>query len=443
MGRYLRTAAVVVVAMLAVARPPAHASPQEEVAEHTRKAMEHFDTLDYELAKKLLLEAVVVAKRNRLTKSKALGETYVYLGIVYFAGFGDVESAKLAFMDAVSIDPDATLDDAYRTTEMQDLLDAVRAEAAKPSAGPDCASLTGVVHDVIDATDPDVAQTVNAAVAPSLNAAKVGLHYRPDGATKFKEVKMERVGECTWKGTIPGKAVQGPMVHYYVAAHDATGLVLAGSGSRKSPHLIEVDMPPAVDDVITRPVEPVPAPKKKRVFLSLAVGTGGGYVSGRTEQVNANVECCFAPAVFHVFPEIGYYVSPQMSISAAFRVGFPVDANRMDHSNAAPSAVLRLRYAIAESGDGLLLNGAIGAGVIRHTVKLSDVTDGMGDVDTSASGPLLIGFGAGYSRALSGSMKFLAELNVLSGIPVVDEFSGVEPNFALQLDANVGLLVAF
>jgi len=456
MGSLLR-AGVVALLVLGLTSTVARANPQavQQIKKHTKQAMEHFDMLEYELAKKLLLEAVVVAKKNKLTESKLLAETYLYLGVVYFAGMEDIESARLSFMDAVGVDHEIALDDAYRTDEMRSLLEEVRAEAEKP-ADPgvtDCDGLKGIVHSVLDVAVPGVDQSVSADVSGKLQATKISVHYRLDGATKFSEVKMTLVGKCTWQGTIPAKAVKGPWLHYYVAAHDRGGRVLAGSGSRQSPHLIEVETSDEVPDVlggkttgeITGPILlGTPTPKKRTVFLSVAVGSGGGYVSGFTEDSNADVGCCFAPALFHVFPEIGYYLSSQLSVSAAFRMGFPLDANRKNKSGGAPAGMLRLRYAISEMGDGLMLNGSAGYGVIRHTVKLTEVMDGNGDIDTSASGPLLLGTGAGYTKSLGGPMTFLAELNVIAGVPIQEKFQGVtDPSFAVQLDVNLGLLVAF
>jgi len=100
---------------------------------------------------------------------------------------------------------------------------------------------------------------------------------------------------------------------------------------------------------------------------------------------------------------------------------------------------LRLRHALDKSGDGLLVSGGIGGGIVRHTVALENSDQ----VDTSASGPLLLGGGAGYSKAMGGTMKLVAEVNAFAAIPVVDTLGNVEPNFAFHVDFNLGLLLAF
>ena len=76
-------------------------------------------------------------------------------------------------------------------------------------------------------------------------------------------------------------------------------------------------------------------------------------------------------------------------------------------------------------------------------VQLTGLPEGMeGDTDTAVSGPLLIGTGAGYLRSVGGPMRFIAELNVIAGIPVA-KLGEIDPGFALQIDANLGLIVAF
>jgi len=187
-------------------------------------------------------------------------------------------------------------------------------------------------------------------------------------------------------------------------------------------------------------------PKKPaKVFLNVAVGTGGGFVTGVTEQQANEVKCCFAPALLHVFPEVGFYVSPKTSIGAAFRMGFPIGANIPGHSTAAPAALIRIRQSLGEGQDGLQVVGSIGGGVLRNTIKLSEAPADM-NTDIVASGPLLIGAGAAYTKALGGPIKFVAEANAIAGIPVIDKL-GADPgfnlNFGVQVDVNLGLMFGF
>jgi hypothetical protein len=66
---------------------------------------------------------------------------------------------------------------------------------------------------------------------------------------------------------------------------------------------------------------------RRRCSCRSQVGSGGGLVSGETEQQGNSVKCCFAPQLVHVMPELGYYLSPTTAISLAGRIGFPIGAN--------------------------------------------------------------------------------------------------------------------
>jgi hypothetical protein len=59
-----------------------------------------------------------------------------------------------------------------------------------------------------------------------------------------------------------------------------------------------------------------------------------------------------------------------------------------------------------------------------------------------ASGPLFLGTGAGIGKSLGGPVRFIAELNAIAALPVAS-LGDVDPGFAIQLDANLGLLFAF
>ena len=86
---------------------------------------------------------------------------------------------------------------------------------------------------------------------------------------------------------------------------------------------------------------------------------------------------------------------------------------------------------------------------MRNTVPLNEPLP-QGTTDTVASGPLLAGAGAGYIFGLGDSFALVTEVNAIAGIPVVSCIgdcspagAGVEPNFAIQIDANFGLMISF
>ncbi len=454
-----------------------------ELKKYAREAMENYDLMEYETAKKLLNKAIALAKKKRMGDNPLTAQLYLHLGIVYFSGFSDVESAKVAFIDAVSIDPQIVLNPAYKTGEMEKLLAEAKSEFGSKSGGRDsggdteppaevddvdCGSLVGMSHTLVDSAKGGRNTPITAHVSADLHASKVTLFYRPDGEADFSETPMKKQGSCKFVGKIPGKAMRGEVVHYYIGAFNKGGKLIAKKGSAASPNIIEIEAGGGSVGAAgsggdnENPLgeggggggehhssggevhSGVSTPSKHKFFVGVALGSGGGYVSGETEQAAQTVGCCFAPALFHVLPELGYHLSAKNSISFAFRFGVPVGADLPGHATAAPAGLLRFRHELDAKPGGASISALIGGGLIRHTVPLS------GDMgtDTSATGPLLVGGGLGWTKPF-GSMAFIAELNALAGIPVISEMGTcpgvgcVKPNFAVQLDANLGLQVGF
>jgi hypothetical protein len=469
--------ALAVLSSSAIAEADQGDKSKKEIQAKNKKAMESFDMLEFEQARSTLGEALQLAKKSKLGKDKVVARTYLNLGIVEYAGLKDEDAAKSAFTQAVAIDPNIQIDVAYKTEGMNELLSTVKKGGGGKSGGgdepavsddggaggADCDALEGIDHTLVESGKAGVAQTIKARVGSALGADKVSLFYRPQGSVDFTEVPMTKRDGCSFEAKIPAAAMKGESVHYYVAALKGKK-ALDSRGSSGSPNIIDLagaaggggdDNPLSSSSGgggggdVSGAVEPETGGGKKTIFVSLAAGTGGGYVTGTTEVAASDVGCCFAPALLHLFPEIGYYFSRQLSLSAAFRMGFALGANVMGHATAAPAGLLRLRYALDESGAGFQVSGSIGGGIIRHTVKVEEAPSGM-DTDTTASGPFLIGGGLGYVKPISGAMSFVGELNALAAAPVGVKELGtcpgegcVKPHFGLQFDVNLGLMLSF
>ena len=475
-----------IVGLVSARAAHADAKAKKEIEQKVKEAMENYDLLEYEEARKILNQALTIAKKAKMEADPVTAKVHVRLGIVYFAGLNDAESAKLSFLNAAEIDKGIALEKAYSTPEMQKLLDEAKAEAGGGAVEPgpgdvepgpgdsgggamvvECGEVTGVQHTIVETAKGGKDLTMQAAVGADVQPAKMSVMYRPRGATDFSEAKMSLDGECVYQGAIPADALKGDLIHYYIAAYNAGGKLLASKGSAGSPNIIEVagssgaagasngldDENPLGDgpvgggggrDVVDGPeIGKVVTPSgKKTMFIALAVGSGGGLVSGKTEQERNTVKCCFAPQLLHVMPELGYYLSPSTTISVAGRIGFPIGANIAGHAPMAPAGFLRLRHAFAANGGGLHLAGGIGGGVIRDTIKLEGAPENM-DVDVVAIGPLLVNAGAGYHFRLGSGLAFVAEFNAIAGIPVVKELGASQVNFGVQLDFNLGIVIGF
>jgi hypothetical protein len=132
-----------------------------------------------------------------------------------------------------------------------------------------------------------------------------------------------------------------------------------------------------------------------------------------------------------------------MSIGLAFRMGLPVDANLDGHATGAPAGLVRVRYALSESGEGLRVMGQVGVGYLRNTIKLDTTMTTGGDTDIVAQGPLLIGGGIGYMKRLTQAVAFVADLDATAGIAVVKTIGLSPMNSGISADANIGFAIGF
>jgi hypothetical protein len=462
---------VVVLALVALvgAPRPAHADAKKDIDVKIKEAMENYDLFEYEEARKQLNTALTLAKKNKLESQPIVAKVHLSLGIVYYAGLKDEASAKLAFLSAVEIDPKIQIEPAYRSAEMAKLLDEARSEHAVTNAdtgggtgtepaGVDCITVTGLQHTIIEEGTKGAKRDLEAYLGGDITATKVVIKFRPQGQESFSEATMTKQGDCKYVGAIPAKAMNSDLIHYYVAAIGSDGREAASKGSEGSPNIIELtamvggggtdDDNPLDGNRDTGPRDKGPTGgvvaggKKSTVYILLAVGTGAGYVSGKTEQEKNEVECCLAPGLLHVAPEVGYYINKQLAIALAGRFGFTLGANIDGHAPVGPAGFLKIRYALNPRGYGFMVHGGAGGGIIRNTIKLTESEPGM-DTDVVAFGPLLISAGAGYAARLGGNIRLTADLNVIAGIPVVKTIGNSTLNFGVEFDFALGLLVGF
>ena len=185
--------------------------------------------------------------------------------------------------------------------------------------------------------------------------------------------------------------------------------------------------------------------KPAKVYIQVAGGTGFGYVSGKTEFNNPVENCCIGNSLVVVTPEIGYHASRQLSIGIAGRIGFPLGANidgpMGKSSTLSPAFLLRVRYGLSKTGEGLRVIGQLGGGIIRNTIKLKESMDGQ-DTDIVGQGPLLVGAGVGYMKRLAGNVAFVGDFSVLGAIAVVDKL-GNAPSLGSGSGADLSVGISF
>jgi hypothetical protein len=246
----------------------AHADAKGDIEKKLKEAMESYDGMDYDAAKKLLGQALTAAKKGKLDKDAVTAKAYLDLGIVAFVN-GDADGAKASFVAAVKVQPRIQIDPAYKSPELTKLLDEARLQAkgggsgggdseikangsagdsdlsgftepaASSGGGGDCSG-KGLQHELIDTAKAGSALKVEASLGSDVKATKVSVMFRPEGSTSFVEVKMTKQDGCKYVGTIPASGMRGSLVHYYVQATGANGKPVAAKGSAGSPNIMEL-----------------------------------------------------------------------------------------------------------------------------------------------------------------------------------------------------------
>ena len=454
---------------------PAGADPKADIQAKTREAMESYDLMDYDAAKKSLTLAIGAAKKAKLDKDPSYAKAHLFLGIASFAG-GDVDGTKAAFAVAAAIDPKIQIDAAYKSPELVKLLDTAKAEVStggttkvdpKEPVSEACATAKGLQHDILDSGHAGAVQPIEVVVGSDITPAKVVVMYRTEGTTDFVEAPLAKTGGCKYVGQIPKSAMHGALLHYFVAAYDGGNKVITSKGSSGSPNIMELaaavgggggdnedpiggvgkkKQPEPSGGSISKSGGVVSGGKPPKVFIAVAGGTGFGYVTGNTEAGNLVDTCCIGNSWVVVTPELGFYVTKQLSIGIAGRIGLPLGANidppDAKHSTIAPAAVVRVRYALSRSGEGVHIMGQIGGGVMRNTITLK-MQPGGGDTDIVAQGPLLVGAGIGFKKNVSNNLAFVADLSALAGIAVIDKLGTAKLNTGVGGDVTLGLAVGF
>jgi len=454
---------------------PAFADPKGDISAKSKEAMESYDLMDYDAAKKSLNQALAISKKAKLDKDPVTAKVYLDLAIAAYAA-GDVDSAKVAFISAVQIDPKIQISPAYKSPELQKLLDEAKAgdgggSGEEPVADPgvDCSTVKGLQHTIIDTAPAGGPLAIEALVGSDITPVKVAAMYRGAGATDFTEVKLTKQGDCKFTGSLPASAMKGELVHYYVAAFNELSKPIAAKGSAGSPNIIEIAgvVAPLRNDN-EDPINGggpktggggggssggeigggvIAGGKAPKVMILFGGGTGFGYVAGNTEGGNMVETCCVGNSLVVINVELDYMVNRKLAIGIAGRLGIPVGANvnaegAEGHSTIAPAGLLRVRYALSESGEGIRVMGQIGGGVMRNTIKLDTGMAGM-DTDIVAQGPILVGAGIGFMKRLGGNFAFVADLSALAGIALGDKVGTTRVNTGIGADLSLGLAVGF
>jgi hypothetical protein len=252
----------------------------DKLVQMNKKALDDYDTLEWDAAKKTLLDALVAGKKAGLENHPVMARTYVHLGAVYITGFKNRDKAIQSFSRALEIDPAIQLSKGIATTEVNDAFgEAKRArgggggeaqppgkkrrgpvmegDVPAPTAKKKKAPVKSSTSDDDDAEERDLpvkiqaldcenedeaildrAATLRCALSPKLPVANVFLLYKEADKDDYTELQMTKSPKGWYVGKIPKKAVTGKSVPYFFEGRNAAGKVVVVNGERGSPNLL-------------------------------------------------------------------------------------------------------------------------------------------------------------------------------------------------------------
>jgi hypothetical protein len=471
LGKSLTIRLAVLLAGLALlaAAGPARAQAEnpaalEKITKLNTKAIDEFENLNFDQARKILKDALDACSRSGLDGSQIAARTHVHLGVVLFAGFKQKDDALAEFKKALEIAPEIKLDKLLATPEIQEVFDqAVEAKKGDKTGGETApASADAISHEPVTRAAQGKPIPINLTLDSSVKPKKVMLSFSADGSEDFGEREMKEASPGNWMGEIPASATEGAKVSYYIEVDGDDDQVVAKKGSAAEPLVVSLLGPGGVPLGAAKKKVAPPPPKANEAegptwYLGLGFGSGFGWTTGTGEVYSQDVvkPGGFAAAKLgQITPEIGYFLSPNLILSLQLRfqkvsgaTSFYAPAGDTTTCGTsmicAPPSLAISGFARAhflfDFGDlHPFVSAAVGGGSIRHVTSFPSVPKCGSDmkttcVDTIDAGPIFVGGGGGLLYNLSDAFALTAESNLLFG------FS----NFTFNVDINVGVAVEF
>lgn len=434
----------------------------EKVTKLNKKAVDEYQNLNFEEARKALKAAIEVCNQSGLDNHPVTARTYVHLGIVTFLGFKQRDEAVKQFRKALEIQPDIKLDKILATPEVQEVYDEAteqqKAEAAKPPKATEpkpAASGEGIDHEPVTQSPQGSPITIKANVESSLGAKKVVLSFSADGADDFAEKEMKEDPPGTFTAEIPSSATQGGVVDYFIEALGDNDSPIASKGSSTKTMKIAMlgangqRLVPAIRKGKKPPEKEAAPDENPSLFFGLSIGTGVGWTTGDGEIFGGDKvdPPGFAMAkLIHFVPEVGYYISPDLLLSVQLRLQIISGATEYhDAAGCAPDGVCspgtyafagfaRATYFFGEGDLRTYMAGNLGLGTIRHLTTFQSQTKCGANmmtacIDTVPSGPIFAGAGAGIMYNVSPAFALTLGTNAVFGFT----------KFTFNVDLNAGV----
>jgi hypothetical protein len=478
-----RRAAVFAGLVLALAGAARAAEHDDEtlnkVVELNKKALSLYEALDMKGAAALLTQALELCGSAHLDDHPTAARTHIHLGVVYVSGLKNREQGLAEFRKALAIDAKIKITKSLINPEVQVAFAEAQAFASStmattgalpfPTGQEPAARSTPservdyeINHPLVTEAMRGKTVVVKAQIPPGLGAAKVMLAYRAEDGDEFLARTMVPIeNAASWfQAEIPSEATQGKSVTYYIEAQSADDRAIEHSGTPELPHRIALALEIAPDEKTVAPVRRSAATDQEKpmapgLWFVLAVGGGGGYHSGSPEMNRADtstppkaihVSGFGIAQLLHLAPEIGYFQSDRLILSAQGRFQFVTGAEDVHlgqktykPAKMAFAGLVKATWLMGNSSTRLqpFISAQAGAGKIRQSIKTpasANLTGCAADPtckDTVLGGMGLAGAGTGFTYKLNETARAYVALNLLAGFP----------DFLLEADVNVGLAI--
>jgi hypothetical protein len=355
----------------------------DKLVQLNKKAMDDYDTADFDAAKKSLLDAEKLGKRAGLETHPVMARTYIHLGAVYLLGYKDKAKAQHYFEKALDIQGDIKLDRNLTSGTVRDAFAAVvarrggggdgggapddaassgkknrRAEPEPPPAteaetesgaapsrrgGGDSAAEPDLPSKIValdcpypSDTVPGKQLTLRCAAADNLGIANVNLYYKGYQMEDYESIAMEKSPKGWWQAVVPKKSVDGKSLQFYFEGVDASDKPVVSNGRAESPNVMLIasktggavkrrreEEDPLAEDVSIEDRKY----GNRRFYIGIGLGTGVVLpFSGKPEAlVNSYADQTHSPSV----PGIGWagllHAAPVIGIQFNPNVGLALE----------------------------------------------------------------------------------------------------------------------
>jgi hypothetical protein len=392
--RIIATVALAFVTCCLLAAPARAEDLEKQVQKMNKRAMDDYDALEFDSARRTLVDSLQLLRANNLDDTPLAARTYLSLGIVYVNGFKDRNRGQQQFVNALKISSSIKIDPAIATPETDEAFAAAVKQVGQggrsgkgnkgtpppveptppapeptptptPPSTPPAEEVHGLVHNAVDESRPNAPIPVRAKLGSDVGATRVFLFYRGSGQEDFVSVPMKNSSGADWVSLIPPDAVVGKSLQYYLEARDSRGRAVVGSGSSMNPYIIVItDTAPPPTNVPEVDVED-PLMKERlakqrarderktthhHLFVFVMPGFGFGVepagnhteVSWQYQTAGAKMNSYVpqpvgstgvAVAAFHIAAEIGYAFTSHWSVSLLGRFQLVTGANAETQRN--------------------------------------------------------------------------------------------------------------